>query len=145
MLVFMCGEIALCVKKQVKQGSTASIFHWNSRLSPQIGRVNHDNRKTVRGGPLQREREEGKGAVEEQSRCKGNSNRGLLGKWQSRQNAALACALCTGGELEFLIKRCIRHRKSWFKEELNFSPKEHEVLYPRHEIQNNLVKNLKKL
>ena len=37
-------------------------------------------------------------------------------------------ALCTGGELEFLIKRCIRHRKSCFKQELNFSPKEHEVL-----------------
>ena len=92
-----------------------------------------------------REKEEEKIAVEEQSRCKGNSNRGLLGKWQSRQNAALACALCTGGELEFLIKRCIRHRKSCFKEELNFSPKEHEVLYPRHEIQNNLVNNLKKL
>ena len=29
-------------------------------------------------------------------------------------------ALCTGGELEFLIKRCIRHRTSCFKEELNF-------------------------
>ena len=90
---------------------------------------------------MQREREEGKSAVEEQNRCKGNSNRGLLGKWQSRQNAALACALCTGGELEFLIKRCIRHRKSCFKEELNFSPKEHEILkYSRHVIQNNLVK-----
>ena len=48
-------------------------------------------------------------------------------------------ALCTGAELEFLIKRCIRHRKNCFKEELNFSPKEHEVLYQRHEIQNNLV------
>ena len=83
---------------------------------------------------MQREREEGKSAVEEQSRCKGNSNRGLLGKWQTRQNAAMACALCTGGELEFLIKRCIRHRKSCFKQELNFSPNEHGVLYPRHEI-----------
>ena len=49
-------------------------------------------------------------------------------------------ALCTGGELEFLIKRCIRHRKSCFKEELNFSPKEHAVLYQRHEVHDNLVK-----